>query len=282
MESSQAARDRIITKFPESYSQTTTHGKIFDSRVREACLSKKIPNVRPPKVIVIGDVPIDKRFCHEDFRRQFERANIGIDIKEERFNILGVPFVIVLYDTSGPRFKCISPFHYKGADAVVAMFDMADSNTLYNVMSWYENVLLYNRKHDLFLVGNKDLRERTKETDVTAMEEAAMEIADVMQAEYWTVSGWNVEVLFNRVAAITFNSRVLKILDDTDAGSANERKKLRPVDVEGKTLVINEEPKDSLLVLDHSDESQPSTDCSSVSFFSRARRYFEAGKQSLR
>ncbi|XP_071502603.1 ras-related protein Rab-34-like [Diadema antillarum] len=251
-----AARDRIITKFPQSYRQTTPYEETdFDSRVRDACLANKTGTVglQVSKVIVVGDVSVGKtclvnRFCHEVFDRDY-KATIGVDFEVERFDILGVPFNLQLWDTAGQeRFKCIAAAYYRGAHVVVIVFDMKEAYTLDHVKRWHQEALLEN-KHDphIFLVGTKrDLCETPKE--IEQVETAAMQVAEEIKAEYWSVSslsGLNVEEFFNRLAAITFNSSVLKVLDDMDAKSAsrqiaiedssNNRIKLKPDDVDGRS-----------------------------------------------
>ncbi|XP_030847784.1 ras-related protein Rab-34 [Strongylocentrotus purpuratus] len=254
MRISQVARDRNLIKFPQPYKEETPYKeRDFEPKVRDACLANKTGTVglQVSKVIVVGDVSVGKtclvnRFCHEVFDRDY-KATIGVDFEVERFDVLGIPFNLQLWDTAGQeRFKCIAAAYYRGAHVVVIVFDMRESYTLDHAKRWYQESLLEN-SHDphIFLVGTKrDLCESHEE--VQKVEEAAMEVAREIKAEYWSVSslsGQNVEEFFNRLAGITFNASVLKALDDLEAKSASRqiaiaqssenRIKLTPDDIDG-------------------------------------------------
>nr|XP_054748068.1 ras-related protein Rab-34-like [Lytechinus pictus] len=246
MRISQAARDRILTKFPQPYKDETPYKETdFDPKVRDACLANKTGTVglQVSKVIVVGDVSVGKtclvnRFCHEVFDRDY-KATIGVDFEVERFDVLGIPFNLQLWDTAGQeRFKCIAAAYYRGAHVVVIVFDMKELYTLDHAKRWYQESLLENT-HDphIFLVGTKrDLCETQDE--VHEVENQNMEVGKDFKCQ-------NVEEFFNRLAGITFNSSVLKALDDLEAKSASRqiaisqssenRIKLKPDDIDGRS-----------------------------------------------
>jgi GTPase SAR1 family protein len=113
---------------------------------------------------------------------------------------------------------------------------MSSTGTLANVVKWKQDVLAASKTFDqledeynatksngrraptdtnsgplLFLVGTKcDLA--ITEASRTFMKEQANKIASILQAELWFVSaqtGENVDELFNRIAALSFNRCIL-------------------------------------------------------------------------
>ncbi|XP_026517412.2 ras-related protein Rab-36-like, partial [Terrapene carolina triunguis] len=87
------------------------------------------------KIIVVGDLSVGKtclinRFCKDTFDKNY-KATIGVDFEMERFEVLGVPFSLQLWDTAGQeRFKCIASTYYRGAQAIVIVFDVNDVASL--------------------------------------------------------------------------------------------------------------------------------------------------------
>uniref|UniRef100_A0A3B3YR02 Ras-related protein Rab-36 n=1 Tax=Poecilia mexicana TaxID=48701 RepID=A0A3B3YR02_9TELE len=147
------------------------------------------------KVVVVGDLNVGKtslikRFCKDVFERDY-KATIGVDFEIERFQILGVPFSLQIWDTAGQeKFKCIASTYYRGAQVIVTVFDMADIQSLNHARQWLEEAMRENDPNScfIFLVGTKtdllvspsDERERT--------EKDAVHIAAEMHAEFWTLS----------------------------------------------------------------------------------------------
>ncbi|XP_008431835.1 ras-related protein Rab-36-like [Poecilia reticulata] len=87
------------------------------------------------KVVIVGDLDVGqtsliKRFCKGVFERDY-KATIGVDFEIERFQILGVPFSLHIWDTAGQeKFKCIAFAYYRGAQVIITVFDMADIQSL--------------------------------------------------------------------------------------------------------------------------------------------------------
>uniref|UniRef100_A0A8C5DI20 Ras-related protein Rab-34-like n=1 Tax=Gouania willdenowi TaxID=441366 RepID=A0A8C5DI20_GOUWI len=109
----------------------------FHPQVRAVCQVQKAGSLsfNVAKVIVVGDVAVGKtclisRFCKESFERKY-KATIGVDFEMERFEVLGVPFSLQLWDTAGQeRFKCIASTYYRGAQAIIVVFDLSSVSSL--------------------------------------------------------------------------------------------------------------------------------------------------------
>ncbi|NWU29506.1 RAB34 protein, partial [Dyaphorophyia castanea] len=156
------------------------------------------------------------RFCKDTFDKNY-KATIGVDFEMERFEVLGVPFSLQLWDTAGQeRFKCIASTNYRGAQAIVIVFDVNDVGSLEHTRQWLADALKENDPSNviLFLVGSK--KDLSSPAQYSLMEKDALKVAQEMQAEYWAVSsltGENVRDFFFRVAALTFENSVLAELE---------------------------------------------------------------------
>ncbi|NXB99783.1 RAB34 protein, partial [Orthonyx spaldingii] len=121
------------------------------------------------------------------------------------------------WDTAGQeRFKCIASTYYRGAQAIVIVFDVNDVGSLEHTRQWLADALKENDPSNviLFLVGSK--KDLSTPAQYSLMEKDALKVAQEMQAEYWAVSsltGENVRDFFFRVAALTFENSVLAELE---------------------------------------------------------------------
>uniref|UniRef100_A0A7M4FBI3 Ras-related protein Rab-34 n=1 Tax=Crocodylus porosus TaxID=8502 RepID=A0A7M4FBI3_CROPO len=183
------------------------------------------PDFKISKIIVVGDLSVGKtclinRFCKDTFDKNY-KATIGVDFEMERFEVLGVPFSLQLWDTAGQeRFKCIASTYYRGAQAIVIVFDVNSVASLEHTRQWLADALKENDPANvlLFLVGSK--KDLSPPARYSLVEKDALKVAQEMRAEYWAVSsltGENVREFFFRVAALTFESSVLAELERSSA-----------------------------------------------------------------
>uniref|UniRef100_A0A0G2K738 Ras-related protein Rab-34 n=1 Tax=Rattus norvegicus TaxID=10116 RepID=A0A0G2K738_RAT len=197
--------------------------KDFHPRVTCACQEHRTGTVgfKISKVIVVGDLSVGKtclinRFCKDTFDKNY-KATIGVDFEMERFEVLGVPFSLQLWDTAGQeRFKCIASTYYRGAQAIIIVFNLNDVASLEHSKQWLADALKENDPSNvlLFLVGSK--KDLSTPAQYSLMEKDALKVAQEIKAEYWSVSsltGENVREFFFRVAALTFEANVLAELE---------------------------------------------------------------------
>uniref|UniRef100_A0A674BZY6 RAB34, member RAS oncogene family b n=1 Tax=Salmo trutta TaxID=8032 RepID=A0A674BZY6_SALTR len=218
-------RDRIIAQLPECFTPAAAlHTKdVFHSQVKAACQGQKTGAVgfNIAKVIVVGDVAVGKtclisRFCKDSFDKNY-KATIGVDFEMERFEVLGVPFSLQLWDTAGQeRFKCIASTYYRGAQAIIVVFDLSCVTSLDNARQWLEDAMKENDPSSvlLFLVGTK--KDLSSPNQLAYMEQEAIRLSEEIRAEYWTVSaksGESIREFFFRVASLTFEANVLAELE---------------------------------------------------------------------
>ncbi|KAI5096664.1 ras-related protein Rab-34 isoform X1 [Silurus meridionalis] len=215
--------DRIINELPPYFTRdAAVHTEEdFNVDVQNACQSSDSLRFTVAKVIVVGDVAVGKtslinRFCRDRYEKGY-KATIGVDFEMERFEILGVPFSLQLWDTAGQeRFKCVASTYYRGAQAIIVVFDLSNYYSLDNARQWLDDAMIDNDPSSvlLFLIGTKkDL----SHPDVFAQtEQEAIKLSKEIRAEYWAVSalsGENLREFFLRVASLTFEARVLAELE---------------------------------------------------------------------
>lgn len=218
-------KDRVIAQLPQCFSRDAAlHTKDgFNNKVKTACQEQRTGTVgfKISKVIVVGDLAVGKtclinRFCKDAFDKNY-KATIGVDFEMERFEVLGVPFSLQLWDTAGQeRFKCIASTYYRGAQAVIIVFDVNDVASLGHAKQWLEDALKENdpTSVQLFLVGTK--KDLSSPAQYTQIEQDAIKLAQEIKAEYWAVSsltGENVQEFFFRVASLAFEANVLAELE---------------------------------------------------------------------
>ncbi|XP_043386932.1 ras-related protein Rab-34 isoform X3 [Chelonia mydas] len=173
------------------------------------------------------------RFCKDTFDKNY-KATIGVDFEMERFEVLGVPFSLQLWDTAGQeRFKCIASTYYRGAQAIVIVFDVNDVASLAHTRQWLADALKENDPSNviLFLVGSK--KDLSPPAQYSLIERDAIKVAKEMHAEYWAVSsltGENVREFFFRVASLTFESSVLAELEKSSARKIGDVVRIRSAD----------------------------------------------------
>ncbi|XP_074177515.1 ras-related protein Rab-36 isoform X2 [Rhinolophus sinicus] len=199
----------------------------FHGQVNAACQRRNTGTVglNLSKVVVVGDLYVGKtslihRFCKNVFDRDY-KATIGVDFEIERFEIAGIPYSLQIWDTAGQeKFKCIASAYYRGAQAIITAFDLTDMQTLEHTRQWLEDALRENEPGScfVFLVGTK--KDLLSGAACEQAEVEAVQLANEMRAEYWSVSaktGENVKAFFLRVAALAFEQSVLQDLERRDS-----------------------------------------------------------------
>ncbi|XP_061559306.1 ras-related protein Rab-34 isoform X2 [Phycodurus eques] len=225
--------DRIITHLPKCFSPKAAlqTKEVFHTQVQAACQTHREDAVsfNVAKVIVVGDVSVGKtclvsRFCTGAFDKNY-KATIGVDFDMERFQVLGVPFSLQLWDTAGQeRFKCIASTYYRGAQAIIVVFDLSRGSSLVHARQWLEDAMKENDPSGvlLFLVGTK--KDLSSPEELAQVEQGAIRMSEELGAEYWAVSaksGDGVRDFFFRVASLTFEANVLSELEKQHGNTAD-------------------------------------------------------------
>lgn len=174
-------------------------------------------SVRSAKVIIIGAPGVGKtslvlRYCRDIFERNY-KTTIGVDFEVEKYEILGVPFNMQIWDTAGAeRFRGVTTAYFRGAQIVILAFDLTMDESLHRTGEWLREAQEYcYTNFDVFLVATK--RDLVSDSTYEEREKQATEFAEKYGAEYWCTSsrtGDNVDALFTRIATVAFESVVMR------------------------------------------------------------------------
>lgn len=112
------------------------------------------------KVVIIGDSSVGKtciiqRYITNTFKST--TATIGAC----HFNKVINDIPIDIWDTAGQeRFKSMIPMYYKGAKAIIVVFDITEQNTFEGAKKWLSEIETNSKGSVIVIVGNKtDLKE---------------------------------------------------------------------------------------------------------------------------
>ena len=187
------------------------------------------------KILILGDATVGKtsilvRYIDNKFEKD-SLATLGVDVKYKYVTLDNKKIRMNIWDTAGQdRFRNIAKNYFKGANAVIFVFDVNNKNTLDKIKFWIDNVK-ENSSEDLIevIVGNKiDIEgkhEVTKEEMESLGEKTGME---TFETSAKTGEGIN-EVFTYLVNQLIQNSNIGKIQSDDESSNRNSA---RPINIE--------------------------------------------------
>ena len=154
------------------------------------------------KVLLLGDSDVGKsslilRYTDETFNSKLVNS-IGVDFTMKKKEIDGKVIKVQIWDTAGhERFRSITYSYYRGANAIIIVFDLSDKKSFINITEWLKQIGKHAKENVfMFLVGNKsDLVDERKVTY-----EEAKQYADEHELPYIETSakeGININELFD-------------------------------------------------------------------------------------
>ncbi|KAI9646949.1 hypothetical protein NHQ30_004949 [Ciborinia camelliae] len=96
------------------------------------------------KILLIGPSGAGKsalliRYCDDQFDSESSTATIGVDFKLKTLSIHGKPYRLNLLDTAGQeRFRTLSNSYYRGAHAVILVYDVTNRESFNSMGRWIE------------------------------------------------------------------------------------------------------------------------------------------------
>ena len=125
------------------------------------------------------------RFTKNIFHSEFLNS-IGVDFKSKDLRVDGKRIKLQIWDTAGQeRYRTITSSYYKGAHAIVVVFDITNRSSFEHILRWMEDINKYAKENILkFVVGNKS--DLIQEREVKY--EEARALASEMNATYFNVS----------------------------------------------------------------------------------------------
>jgi len=134
------------------------------------------------KVILIGDGSVGKtslvrRYMEGKFGADY-LPTIGSQIYTKKVVGKGeTKITLVVWDISGqPAFTAIRPEYYKGAAAILLVYDLTRSETFQHLDGWLSETKRYSPKPEVVLIGNKSDLEARRRIPHRAGEEYASKI----------------------------------------------------------------------------------------------------------
>ena len=160
------------------------------------------------KIIVLGDSAVGKtsmleQFFSGTFSCQY-KPTIGTDFNTKEMMMDGTPVKMNVWDTAGQEqwSQQMGVAYYRGADAVIFVYDLCSAASLQSVKKWYDNFFQASgQKIPFFLVGNKLDKQGYQVTDTNAAQMA--ELVGVPASHIFRCSaktGENVTLIFDKVA----------------------------------------------------------------------------------
>jgi len=166
------------------------------------------------KVLLLGDSGVGKtslilRYTDETFNSKLVNS-IGVDFKMKKKEIDGKVIKVQIWDTAGhERFRAITYSYYRGANAIIIVFDITEDKSFLSIRDWLKQIDKYASKNVFkFLVGNKsDLQHKR----LVSFEDAK-KFADELNIPYFETSakeGININELFDSsIKSFLLNSTV--------------------------------------------------------------------------
>ena len=113
------------------------------------------------KILLIGESHVGKtefisRFIDDKLRSKNLIIPIGFNFKVKTINFKGKKIKLNIWDTDGQeRIRNITQAFYKGAHALIFMYDVTDQNSFKNLSNWIKQVEAHGEKNIVkVLVGN--------------------------------------------------------------------------------------------------------------------------------
>lgn len=161
-------------------------------------LNKKV------KLLLLGDSGVGKsslilRWTMDTFNASLI-STFGVNFKSKRVHVNGEAIQVQVWDTAGQeQFHKITTSYYRGANAIILVFDVSDALTFNNVEYWMKSIKAHAADSvHVVLVGNKtDLRTSSSSSCIT--HEKGKEVADRFGVPYFETSAkdsMNVDLAF--------------------------------------------------------------------------------------
>ena len=113
------------------------------------------------KILLLGDSCVGKssiilRYIENSFSVNLMNS-IGVDFKLKNIEIDNTKIKLQIWDTAGQeRFRTITTSYYKGAHAIIIVFDITDKDSFEHIKNWMADIDKFAKQGVLrILVGNK-------------------------------------------------------------------------------------------------------------------------------
>eukprot|EP01035_Chromulina_nebulosa_P016965 gene16965-22460_t len=114
-------------------------------RVSHTYNSPNDQTIRRVKLLLLGDSNVGKsslvmRWTMDTFSPTLI-STVGVNFKTKRVVVHGEPVQVQVWDTAGQeQFHRITTSYYRGANAIIVVYDVSDKKSLLNVEYWIKNI----------------------------------------------------------------------------------------------------------------------------------------------
>ena len=171
------------------------------------------------KVLLIGDSGVGKsclllKYTDNTYNESYI-STIGVDFKIKTETINGKRIKLQIWDTAGQeRFRTITSSYYRGAHAIIVVFDLTDSESFSNVEKmWLKEIERFvSNSHIVILVGTKcDAPSNKKCIDREYIDKFA-KLHKMKYVETSSKTGIGVNEVFNQVCINLLNEPYMSTL----------------------------------------------------------------------
>jgi Ras-related protein Rab-1A len=128
-------------------------------------------------------------------------STIGVDFKIKTINVDGATVKLQMWDTAGQeRFRTITSSYYRGADAVLVVYDVNDKRSYDGINDWLKETDTYASPDIIkILIGNKSDLEGHREVEYSESKKFAESLGMAL-VETSAKKGTNIDFLFMMIA----------------------------------------------------------------------------------
>ncbi|KAJ5078320.1 rab2a member ras oncogene family [Anaeramoeba ignava] len=157
------------------------------------------------KICLIGEKNCGKStLVHKFLTGKFEelRATIG-GFAQRKIPFGSIEVEIQIWDTyDQERFGKLAPMYYRGARAILVVFDITKYDTFLKADQWLKDSIENNSNPHIILIGNKSDLEFERKVETTEAEEYAKKV-NAIYFETSSKNGQNVKEIFIEAAKFT-------------------------------------------------------------------------------
>lgn len=166
------------------------------------------------KTLLVGNSGVGKsslmlRFIENKFEKQF-MCTVGVDYKTIYTNVNNNTVKLLIWDTAGQeRFKAITKVYYKGANAVIFVYDVTDRNSFENIPNWLKEITsIVSEDFIKILVGTKSDIDKERKVNHNEGIEMALTYSFDNFFETSSKTDLNVEETFLSISSLAISKNV--------------------------------------------------------------------------
>ncbi|CAF1525042.1 unnamed protein product [Rotaria magnacalcarata] len=187
-------------------------------------MTTNLEPVQTFKILIVGDSGVGKsslmtRFVHGVFHAP-HNATIGVDFQIAIVNSGKFKCRLQIWDTAGQeRFRSITNSYYRGADGIIIVYDVTDSETFVHLKDRFLEIQQFcDSDVPKILVGNKD--DANNQQNKAVLSDDARQFAEKYNLLFFEISvknSKNIADVFNAIARLALKRR----LEQSDSMSSN-------------------------------------------------------------